>query len=278
MRKLINFLIVIVIIGLCICGYKIFSKLREYKVSDDLYKNLRENYIEESSNDETELNFEKFSNKESKNKITETESENNIGKETEEEIKNSLVKKKNFLQIDWDALNNKDIVAWLEFKDISYPVMYSEIEDYYLHRLPDGSYNYGGSLFLYSKNNPLFTDSNSFIYGHNMHDGSMFGSLKKYLNEESKGKKFYLYLPDGTRHTYEIFAMKGVASKSELYTWYFGTPKKFLEWQNAMLENSVVSTELKPDIQGKFVTLSTCNGEAGTSYRLLVCGKEILVE
>ena len=100
------------------------------------------------------------------------------------------------LKIDWDAYSGTEIVAWFQMDDISYPIMQHSDNDYYLHRLPDGTYNFGGSLFLLNHNNPMFTDQSSFVYGHNMNNGSMFGSLRHCITPDWKGHKFYIYLPD----------------------------------------------------------------------------------
>lgn len=51
------------------------------------------------------------------------------------EIKNK--KKDDGYRINWKALKNKDVVAWIRFKHpkiISYPVMQKNDNDFYLHR------------------------------------------------------------------------------------------------------------------------------------------------
>ena len=79
--------------------------------------------------------------------------------------------------IDWERFAGTDCVGFLILDDIRYPVMQAEDNITYLHALPDGSYNYAGSLFLYADNCSDFSDVNSFVYGHSMADGSMFGKL-----------------------------------------------------------------------------------------------------
>ena len=53
------------------------------------------------------------------------------------------------LSIDWDAFQGTEIVAWFQLDDISYPIMQHTDNSYYLHHLPDGSYNGGGSIFTF---------------------------------------------------------------------------------------------------------------------------------
>ena len=44
-------------------------------------------------------------------------------------------------------------------------------------------------------NSSSFSDGNTIIYGHNMKNGSMFGSLKKLLNDETLyDKDPYIYV------------------------------------------------------------------------------------
>lgn len=182
------------------------------------------------------------------------------------------------LTIDWDAYAGTEIVAWFQMDGLSYPIMQHVDNAYYLDHLPDGSYNAGGSLFLLNHNNPLFTDRSSFIYGHNMNNKTMFGSLKDYTTEQSKDHVFYLYLPDGTRHVYQFFSVATVFQESRAYTWSFESNDTFLAWQDWMLKESMVSTSLQKSEDAKFVTLSTCNGYSGTNHRLIVCGQEVRVD
>lgn len=182
------------------------------------------------------------------------------------------------MAIDWEAFGGTDIVAWVQCKDISYPVMQGDDNAYYLHHLPDGEYNTGGSIFLLAENNPLFTDQNSIVYGHNRANGSMFGKLKRYANQDSAESVFYIYLPDGTRHTYRFFSVNTVYQDSKAYTWSFSSDASFVDWQNWMLSNSLVDTGESADAAGKFVCLSTCNGSSGTTQRLVICGREERVD
>lgn len=106
------------------------------------------------------------------------------------EIKNK--KKDDGYRINWKALKNKDVVAWIRFKHpkiISYPVMQKNDNDFYLHRNIKKEYSFAGSIFMDYHNNKDFSDSNTLIYGHNMANGSMFGFSEKIHRKELLGKK-----------------------------------------------------------------------------------------
>ncbi len=82
-------------------------------------------------------------------------------------------------EIDWASAKEKypDIVAWLYVPGtvINYPVVQGSNNDTYLHSLPDGEYNLGGSVFLDAANiAPGMVDENTILYGHHMKNGTMF--------------------------------------------------------------------------------------------------------
>lgn len=99
-------------------------------------------------------------------------------------------------RVNWKKLKNKDVVGWIRFKHpkiISYPIMQKDDNDFYLHKNIKKEYSFAGSIFMDYHNHKNFLDSNTLIYGHNMANESMFGSLKKY-NEKSYWKKINIFI------------------------------------------------------------------------------------
>ncbi len=79
------------------------------------------------------------------------------------------------------AAENPDFVGWLSIPGtvVDYPVMWTPKEpEYYLRRAFDGSDAVSGSLFVGAGCEP--EGVHVIVYGHNMKDGSMFGSLLDY--------------------------------------------------------------------------------------------------
>lgn len=84
---------------------------------------------------------------------------------------------------------NADLVGWLEIDgtEINYPVLQSDSEEdsqFYLTHSFAKKKDKNGSLFMDYRNDFVDRDTNIIIYGHNMKNGAMFGSLKKYLDKD----------------------------------------------------------------------------------------------
>ena len=103
-----------------------------------------------------------------------------------------------YSQVDFAILKaiNPAVTAWLYSPDtvIDYPIMQAQDYDYYLHRLPDGTYNSNGSLFLDYNSAPDFSGLLTVIYGHKMKSGRMFGSLTNYKRQAYFNKHPYMYI------------------------------------------------------------------------------------
>ena len=81
---------------------------------------------------------------------------------------------------------NDDVVGWLKVGGltISFPVVRTTNNSFYLDHSIDKSYNTAGWIFMDYKNKLDGTDRNIVIYGHNRRNGSMFGKLKNILKKE----------------------------------------------------------------------------------------------
>lgn len=91
-------------------------------------------------------------------------------------------------------LENSDIVGWIYIEDtlIDYPVLCSKEKGFYLYRDFYCEYSLGGSIFTEYGNDCIRPDENILIYGHHMADGSMFGELTEYEDEEFYNNHRYI--------------------------------------------------------------------------------------
>ncbi len=89
---------------------------------------------------------------------------------------------------------NSDYAGWICIPgtSVSYPVVYPKDNQEYLKQTFEGQKNLCGCLF-FEASRPPFSSENTVIYGHNMKSGEMFGSLKKYREEEffRQNRKIY---------------------------------------------------------------------------------------
>lgn len=113
--------------------------------------------------------------------------------------------------IDFAALlaTNPDTVAWIEIPgtNINYPVVQTTNNETYLSRTFDGGTSISGTIFLDAANAADFTNVNSILYGHHRYDRTMFADLDLIYNGAlAADAPVYLYLPDGSRATYQVFS------------------------------------------------------------------------
>ncbi|MCI2048076.1 MAG: class B sortase [Faecalibacterium sp.] len=180
------------------------------------------------------------------------------------------------LHIDFAALQGEypDIAGWLAVDGtaISYPVVKGEDNNYYLHRYLDGTASAGGSIFLDCRCD--FFDSYAIVYGHNMKDRSMFGSLREFKKAAfypKTGGGLTLYTPEQSQR-YVIFAVCVLAPDDAAFT-----PPTDTDTRAALLSRlcaaALYDTGVSVSAQDTVLMLSTCTGKDG-AQRLCVFAKE----
>lgn len=180
--------------------------------------------------------------------------------------------------INFEALAkiNSDLIAWIRLPGtvIDYPVVQTNNNTRYLSHLFDGTSNQLGSLFMDYENKGRFNDQHILIYGHDMQDGSMFGTLENYANSAyyESHPEAMIYLPDGSIYKLEIFAAARMAAfRSELPV-SFGSDDEFLAYVDKIRSLSAFSTDIRIGADDSVVSLCTCVSDS-TDYRFIVSGK-----
>lgn len=265
-KKIITGVIFVIALAMFLfSGLSLLKAFREYKKGDDEYSSLetyvtRETDGQEVTIDETESEF-----------VYETESDVVTG----HTIKKRLYSKKSI--VDFDSLKkiNSDLVGWLliDSLGISYPVVQTDNNDYYLHKTFEKKDNFAGCLFIEYQNHSDFSDNNTIIYGHNMKNGSMFGKLRKILEDGvySKDPYFWIYTEEKV-YKFHVFSARTVNVDSESYTLQFATPEDFQNYLNDVSGKSELKCDqVSVDANDKIVTLSTCTGDEST--RFVIQGK-----
>ena len=186
------------------------------------------------------------------------------------------------MDINLDALRerNEDVVGWIRIPNtnLDYPIMQGEDNEYYLNHAWNNDNSFSGSIFLESRSNPSFAEHNTIVYGHNMRNGSMFATLREYKKDKFRQKKPYVYIrTDEGVFRYEIFASFDAPLDSPVYGLSFNQTETKVKLLEFCKENSVIETEIEPEITDRILTLSTCTN-TGYSSRWVVMARLKMVE
>lgn len=187
-------------------------------------------------------------------------------------------------QVDWDYLSsvNDDIVGWLYCPDtdINYPVVQSPDHDYYLYHSFDGSSNAAGTLFADRDSVAGVTQSNLIIYGHNMKDGSMFGTLKGYVDESYYDEHpIFYYLTPSQSYRVELLWAQVVDATDENYQTYFSSASAQQSYLNSLSSGAYWINRDALTTEYQLLSMSTCTSSAGQNDpRLLVQGIMIPIQ
>lgn len=185
--------------------------------------------------------------------------------------------------------DNPDLAAWLIVRGIEadYPVMYTPEEpEHYLRRAFDGGYALSGSLFIGADCVPDGT--NIIIYGHNMKDGSMFGRLDAYADEdyarEHQEISYDLIQPDGSykRLTFEVMAafygrIYNVEEEN-VFRYYYASdlsdPGDFQYYVEQTMASSLYDLGVTAEYGDRLLTLSTCSYHTENGRFVVVAREE----
>ena len=188
------------------------------------------------------------------------------------------------IEVDFDKLKsvNEDVVGWIyvdALPDISYPIVKGKDNQTYLHQTYEKNYNFAGTIFVDYENSGDFSDCNTLVYGHNMKNGSMFGHLKKFREDDRlyKQDKYFWILTPERNYRYEIISAYTTGVNSDTYTLFKGPGEEFEKYLETIKGYSEIQTDdTDLTIKDKIVTLSTCTGNEST--RFVVQGKRVDAE
>ncbi len=180
MKKAASIMLCLVLLGICLfSGWKVLTILWDYRQSEASYTTIADTYIKptpQPSEPENDLSADAFTSGDVEMKPVETAP----------------------IAIDFAALlaDCPDVVGWLYCPDtpINYPVVQAEDNNFYLRRLLDGTWNSSGSIFMDYRCPSDLSGWNTVVYGHNMKNDAMFGTLQDYKKQEYYDTHPVLYL------------------------------------------------------------------------------------
>ncbi len=179
------------------------------------------------------------------------------------------------LDIDYQGLKemNSDLVGWMYIPalELSYPVVHYKDNDFYLEYSFEKKPSILGTIFIDYESPTDWTDFNTLIFGHNMKDQSMFGSLKRFVREDGlleSNPNIYIYTEEEVL-IYQIFSIYIAEDGSQRYRIVQDDPDLEAYVREAK-ELSIYDLEDDFLNMDHIISLSTCYGIPGTSNRLLL--------
>ena len=263
-QSFIHYLIpTVLFISMIVFGGLFLRDFLEYRAAEDEYASLQDHIV-----------ISEEPKKEAPKK--EKASEDEFDDEVEEEPVDLLHP---HFQIDYGALSgvNADFTAVLHVPalSITYPVVKSKDNEEYLHRTFEGKANFAGSIFLDANAKGSYDHKNTFIFGHNMKNGTMFGKLKYFLRDDQLANSnpyVFLCRPEGITR-YRIFSYYLTTVESSIYNdfegdkgydQYLSLIQRLSSYRNYPKDS--IDFSQRPDI----ITLSTCSGPSGGNQRFIV--------
>ena len=236
--------LIVAVAVFCFAAYNLFHIYTEYKKGTDEYNHIEQMAVTERAPESTEE-----------------------ASDTEQGPQPPF-------DVDFAALQgvNPDVVGWIYIEaldGISYPVVQGTDNEEYLHTTYEKNYNFAGTIFIDYENSRDFTDCNTLVYGHNMKNGSMFGRLKNFSEDQTtyeKSKYFWIFTPEKD-YRYEIISAYTTGVNSDTYTLFKGPGDEFQEYLDTIKGYSEIETDdTELTIKDRIVTLSTCTGNDATRY------------
>lgn len=208
-----------------------------------------------------------------------------------------------YLEYNWVAdkllSQNPDLVGYVEVPGtvVSYPVVQKKskdisinMNDYYLYRTFHQESSNSGCIFMDYRchfdevvdHRRIVDNSGSvFIYGHNMNNRTMFGSLRDYVSNPS----FYMEHPlveysslynDYEFKIFSIFIVDGEDFESEYAfdawnTLDFADENEFYDYVNEAKKRTTITTNVDVEYGDQLLSLYTCNGLCSNAKLILMC-------
>lgn len=236
-------LIAIIVVAACVfifAGYKLISTLGKYKAASNTYSKVESIFETKEGTEEDDAPFV------------------------------------------WDYNSllsvNSEAVGWIYCKGVlSYPIVQSfdsNGNSKYLYNLIDGTPNDCGTLFVDTNQPEGLNGVYSIIYGHNMNDGSMFGSLQKYNRSDDSYYKEHptmdIYIAEN-HYVYNVVAAFTTPVDSFVYNYSITDDEAYNNFVNTAKANSLYAAYTgEIAANSNIVTLSTCTPDNSDTSRFVV--------
>lgn len=150
-----------------------------------------------------------------------------------------------------------DICGWInvEKTKISYPILQSTDNEYYVRRAYDGTKDKNGSIIAdYRLDRSLSTNQNIVLYGHNLASGNMFS----YLSDPEKFIEANIEIySEGVLAVYKPYAAY-IADNADFIKLEFESEDSLKNYITAGKNKSIIDFKINPENGTHLLTMVTC--------------------
>lgn len=176
---------------------------------------------------------------------------------------------------------NNETVGWIQVNgtNINYPIVQHEDNNFYLeHDFYKRKTNIGW-IFADYRDDMENLNNNTIIYGHNLINRTMFGSIPYMLNKKWFNKKNNHYIKLSTKNSnsiWEIFSVYKIEPTTDYLQSVFNSIENYQNFLDMLKSRSIIDFNIELSYTDKIITLSTCD-DTGTK-RVAVHAKLIKIE
>lgn len=176
--------------------------------------------------------------------------------------------KMNMIDVNFDNLKkiNSDVVGWIKINgtNINYPFVQSKDNKYYLTHSFSKSYNNAGWVFLDYRNNNI-NNRNTIIYAHGRTDKTMFGTLRKVLNNGwiNNTNNYVIKISTEKENSlWQIFSIYHIPTTNDYLQTEFKDEREYQRFLNILKNRSNHNFNTSITSNNTILTLSTCYNDS----------------
>lgn len=174
----------------------------------------------------------------------------------------------NMIDVNFDNLKkiNNDVVGWIKVNgtNINYPFVQSKDNKYYLTHSFSKSYNNAGWVFLDYRNNNI-NNRNTIIYAHGRTDKTMFGTLRKVLNNGwiNNTNNYVIKISTEKENSlWQIFSIYHIPTTNDYLQTEFKDEREYQRFLNILKNRSNHNFNTSITSNDTILTLSTCYNDS----------------
>ena len=164
---------------------------------------------------------------------------------------------------------NNETIGWLTVNNtkVNYPVVQHTDNDYYLKRDFNKNSNSYGWIYMDYRNNIYNMSNNTIIWGHNLKNGMMFGTLRYVTNEswyKNKDNQIITFNTKIKNMKWQIFSIYKLPVTNDYLYANFGDLNEFQTFLDMIRSRSIYDFGINVSKDDHILTLSTCGPTSAT--------------